>query len=244
MGFAELLLLLEVPYDSREAVGLAEQVMATIQQAAGDESCRLAERRGVFPHWPHSVFSQKGQRRRNATCTSIAPTGTIGIIAGTSAGIEPLFGLAYQRRALDGQILIEVNPVFRRHAEARGYYSDALERQLLEKGTLQAIASVPERDRRLFKTALEIPVEAHLRIQAAFQRHTDNAVSKTINLPESAGVADVEQAYRHAWQLGLKGVTVYRYGSKSAQVLELGVGQSVVEREHFVRCDPHACSSL
>ncbi|GIW92049.1 MAG: ribonucleotide-diphosphate reductase subunit alpha [Pirellulaceae bacterium] len=244
MGFAELLLLLEVPYDSREAVALAEQVMATIQQAAGDESCRLAERRGVFPHWPQSVYSRKGERRRNATCTSIAPTGTIGIIAGTSAGIEPLFGLAYQRRALDGQILVEVNPVFQRHAQARGYYNEALERQLLEQGTLQTVTSVPERDRRLFKTALEIPVESHLQIQAAFQRYTDNAVSKTINLPESAGVDEVERAYRRAWQLGLKGVTVYRYGSKAAQVLELGVGQSAVEREHFARCDPHACSSL
>ncbi len=244
MGFAELLLLLGIPYDSRQAVQVAENVMATIQNAAHEESCRLARTRGEFPHWQHSVFASQNVRRRNATCTSIAPTGTIGIIAGTSAGIEPLFGLAYQRRALDGQILVEINPIFRRHAQQKGYFDSRLEQELFEKGTLQAVTSVPEEDRRLFRTALEISPEAHLNIQAAFQKYTDNAVSKTINLLESASVADVDRAYRRAWELGLKGVTVYRYGSKAAQVLELGVGQSALEREHFARCDPHACPSV
>lgn len=241
MGFAELLILLEVPYDSPEAVAVAERVMETIQRTADDESARLASRRGVFPHWDHSIFRTLGKPRRNATCTSIAPTGTISLIAGTSAGIEPLFALAYRRHALDGQVLIEVNPLFLQHARRKGYYSDELVRTLTQFGSLAEGQAVPQAARALFRTALEISADGHLAIQAAFQRFTDNAVSKTVNMPQEATPADVAYVYRRAWELGLKGVTVYRYGSKSRQVLELGANETAAEREHFARCDPHAC---
>jgi ribonucleoside-diphosphate reductase alpha chain len=161
---------------------------------------------------------------RNATRTSIAPTGTLSILAGTSAGIEPLYALAYRRHVLDGQTLTELNPLFVRHAQQEGFYSDRLVRNLLDRGTLADLDAVPQATKDLFRTALEIAPEDHLRIQAAFQRHTDNAVAKTVNMPQSATAQEVAAVYRCAWELGLKGITVYRYGSKGEQVLQLGVG--------------------
>jgi ribonucleoside-diphosphate reductase alpha chain len=241
MGFAELLILLGIPYDSDQATSLAEELMRLIDAEALAASQDLAQQRGVFPNWDRSIYARRGLRLRNATRTSVAPTGTLSIIAGTSAGIEPLFALAYQRQALDGQTLIELNPLFLRYAQQKGFYSDQLVRDLLSRGSLSGLEAIPQAAKELFRTALEIAPEVHLRIQAAFQRHTNNSVSKTVNMPQSATVADVAEVYRRAWTLGLKGITVYRYGSKEDQVLRLGVDETPEQHEHFARCDPHAC---
>jgi ribonucleoside-diphosphate reductase alpha chain len=243
MGFAEMLILLGVPYASERALELADQLMQVVDEDALASSRQLAEERGAFPNWPRSVYGRAGVRLRNATRTSIAPTGTISIIAGTSAGIEPLFALAYHRQnVLGGRTLLgEVNPLLVRHARERGYYSEQFARDLQARGSLAGLPGVPPEDRELFRTALEISPEEHLRVQAAFQQHTDNAVSKTINMPQSATVGDVAAIYRRAWEWELKGVTVFRYGSKGQQVLHLGAGESSVEREHFARCDPEGC---
>jgi ribonucleoside-diphosphate reductase alpha chain len=244
MGFAEMLILLGISYDSDQAVTVAQELMQFMAEKARAASEHLATERGVFPNWPKSVYARQGGRPvrlRNATCTSIAPTGTLSIIAGTSAGIEPLFALAYRRHVLDGQTLVDVNPLFVRHARQQGFYSDRLMQQLEERGSLTGLPNVPTSAQALFPTALEIEPEAHLRIQAAFQKHVDNAVSKTINLPQSATPADIAAIYRQAWEMGLKGITVFRYGSKGHQVLELGSEETPEEHEHFVKCDPKSC---
>lgn len=242
MGFAELLLLLGVPYASTSAISVADELMRFVAQEADAASAALADERGVFPNWPQSDFASQGQRFRNATRTSIAPTGTIGIIAGTTAGIEPLFALAYRRQhVLDEQTLVELNPVFLRYARQHGLYNRQLIEQLCAQGTLAGVPGIPPDVRELFRTALEIEPEHHLLLQAAFQKHVDNAVSKTINLPHATTPDEIAAIYRRAWALGLKGITVYRYGSKGQQVLSLGTGQTSEEREHFATCDPHAC---
>lgn len=242
MGFAELLILLGIPYGSAAAATLAEEIMLHVSEHARAASEQLAHERGPFPDWDRSIYARSGLRVRNATRTSIAPTGTISIIAGTSAGIEPLFALAYRRcHVLVDEVLTELNPLFRSYAREHGFYSESLARELSRKGHLQQVVAVPEHAKVLFRTALELSPDEHLAVQAAFQKHVDNAVSKTINLPREATMHDVLAAYRRAWELGLKGITVYRYGSRSTQVLELGVGEAVQEREHFVRCEPLAC---
>jgi ribonucleoside-diphosphate reductase alpha chain len=217
MGFAELLILLGIPYASDRALALADELMRFIDGEALAASHGLAHERGIFPNWEGSVYGREGLRLRNATRTSIAPTGTLSIIAGTSAGIEPLFAFAYRRHVLGGQTLIELNPLFLRYAKQGGFYTDQLVQDLLAQGSLRGLEGVPPCARELFRTALEIAPEDHLRIQAAFQRHTDNSVSKTINLPQSATAEEVAAVYRRAWKLGLKGITVYRYGSKEPQ---------------------------
>jgi ribonucleoside-diphosphate reductase alpha chain len=242
MGFAEMLILLGIPYASDEAATVADEVMRHLDGAALIASHALAHERGVFPNWEGSVYGREGLQLRNATRTSVAPTGTLSIIAGTSAGIEPLFALAYRRQhVLGGQSLVELNPLFLRYAREHCFYSEGLVQGLLARGTLAGLEEVPQEAKELFRTALEIAPEDHLRIQAAFQQHTDNAVSKTVNLPHSATVEEVAAVYRRAWELRLKGITVYRYGSKDEQVLQLGVGETPEEHEHFARCDPHAC---
>ena len=237
MGFAELCILLGISYASDQAIQLAEDLMEFIDREARVASIQLAESRGVFPHWSRSIYPTSGIRIRNATRTSIAPTGTISIIAGTSSGIEPLFALAYRQHVLDDQVLTELNPLLLRHLERLGH--DASK-------ALESVAATGRLDEggegnRLFATALEISPEQHVRVQAAFQKHVDNAVSKTINLPKEASPRDVAQAYVLAHQLGCKGVTVFRYGSKSETVLELGAGEVPEEHEHFSKCDPGAC---
>jgi ribonucleoside-diphosphate reductase alpha chain len=242
MGFAELLILLGVGYGSGRSVEVAEELMKFIADESRAASAALAEERGVFPQWSRSRHGRRGLRLRNVALNSIAPTGTISILAGTSAGIEPLFALAYRRRhVLGDQTLVELNPLFLRYALQQGFETEALRRELAARGRLEGLAGVPAEAAVLFRTALEIDPADHLRIQAAFQKHTDNAVSKTINLPEAATAGQIAAIYTEAWRLGLKGITVYRYGSKGEQVLELGTGETVEQREHFARCDPGAC---
>jgi ribonucleoside-diphosphate reductase alpha chain len=241
MGFAECLVRLRVPYGSDEALAWADRVASFLAAEADVASRALADERGVFPNWERSVHAASGRRLRNATRLSIAPTGTLSIIAGTTAGIEPLFALAYRRaHTMDGEPLVEVNPVLLRHLARRGLDAPAVIDTILATGTARA-APVPDDVRRLFVTATELPVSRHLAIQAAFQRHVDNAVSKTVNLPEDAGREAVAEAFRQGWRLGLKGVTVYRSGSKSQQVITLGVGEDAASREVFAKCDPGAC---
>jgi len=242
MGFADTLIRLGIGYASDEAARFAEQLMRTIARTATGASAALAERRGVFPAWVGSIYGTQQLKIRNATRTSIAPTGTIGMIAGTSASIEPLFALAYRRTGvLGGQTLEEVNPLFVEYLERNRLERDQVLTAVQERGRLADVPNVPEDLKRLFVTALEIPVDQHLAIQAAFQRHVDNSVSKTINMRNDATPDDVAHAYRRAWELGLKGITVYRYGSKAGQVLELGVEDEPHHYEHTSRCDPEEC---
>ncbi|MGE5278195.1 MAG: adenosylcobalamin-dependent ribonucleoside-diphosphate reductase [Acidobacteriota bacterium] len=242
LGFAEMLILLGIPYGSEAAVSLAEELARRLSEEARGASEALAQERGEFPNWPGSAPASGGSRVRNATRISIAPTGTISIVAGTSAGIEPLFALAYRREnVLDGQVLTEVNPLFLRHVRRRVAEPEALLAEIVARGSLAEVPGLPPQTRSLFRTALELSPEDHLRVQAAFQKHVDNAVSKTINLPESATADEVRAIYLRAWRLGLKGITIYRYGSRERQVLRVGAGESALEYENFARCDPQAC---
>ena len=241
MGFAELLIRLGIPYADERAVTLADELMRFLDEQTLAASEELARERGVFPNWERSVYRDSGVRVRNATRTSIAPTGTLSIIAGTSPSIEPLFGLAYRRRALDGQTLLEWNPLVLRYAADHGLDVEAIKHELQTRGSLAHLVGASQEMKELFQTALEIPPQAHLAIQEAFQRHVDNAVSKTVNLPHGATPGDVATIYRSAWERGLKGITIYRYGSLGDQVLELGLDETGQDREHFTRCDPHAC---
>lgn len=241
MGFAEMLIRLGVSYAEAAAVRIAADIASFMAREARAASARLAEERGPFPNWEKSGYVVSGLRLRNATLLSIAPTGTLSIIAGTSSGIEPLFALAYHRSALDGRVLTEWNPLALRELERRGLATEDVVQGIARSGRLASVPGIPEDLRRLFVTALEIPPEQHVRIQAAFQSAVDNAVSKTVNLPHEATPTDIANVYRLAHRLGCKGITVFRYGSTGTQVLELGAGEEPYEREHFVRCDPEAC---
>jgi ribonucleoside-diphosphate reductase alpha chain len=225
MGWADLLFTMGIPYDSQEATDLGDQLMAFVREKSHDQSAKLAEERGPFPNWNHSIY--KNQRpMRNSTVTTIAPTGTISMIAGCSSGVEPIFALAFEHRVKqpDGErVLTFVNETFERIAKEQGFYSDALMQEIVKRGSLHGIRGLPERASEVFKTSHEIGFEWHVRHQAAFQRSTDNGVSKTINLPNSASEEDVARAYRLAWELGCLGITVFRDGCKGEQVLNAGV---------------------
>ncbi|VEN73383.1 Vitamin B12-dependent ribonucleotide reductase [Candidatus Desulfarcum epimagneticum] len=222
MGFADMLYQLEVPYDSREALEVAESVMGFIQKTSHGASGDLARERGVFENFGKSVFKGKeGCEYRNAAITTIAPTGTLSIIAGCSSGIEPLFALNFVKTVMDNDELMEVNPYFEKVAREKGFYSHALMRRIAKKASIKDIDEVPEDVRKVFVTAHDVSPEMHIRMQAAFQAHTDNAVSKTVNLPGEATQGDVLNIYKMAWDLGCKGVTIYRDGSRDRQVLSI-----------------------
>jgi len=230
MGFADMLFQMGIPYNSEEALQAAEEVMHFIQEACHETSETLAQERGVFANWERSIFKDKGLQRRNATTTTIAPTGTLSIIAGCSSGIEPLFALSFVRTVMDNDKLMEVNPVFEKAARERGFYRPELMDQVARKGSIHEIEEIPEDVRRVFVTAHDVSSEWHIRMQAAFQKHTDNAVSKTVNLPRDATVEDVRKVYDLAYQLRCKGVTIYRDGSKENQVLSFGQRKEEAER--------------
>lgn len=229
MGFADMLIALGIPYDSEAALGVAKNVMSAIQDASKEASRALAQERGAFPNFPLSEYAHNGDEPlRNATTTTIAPTGTISIIAGTSSGVEPIFALAYVRNVLDNNRLIESNPLFVEYCKERGLYTDELMQKVAQTGSVAHIEELPEDVRALFVTAHDIAPEWHVRIQAAFQEYVDNAVSKTVNFPHSATVGDIETVYMLAYHLGCKGITVYRDGSRETQVLQVEKGKQPV----------------
>jgi len=226
MGFAHLLILMGKSYDSEEGVALGEEVMRFIQKEGHEASQELAELRGPFPNFTGSRYALKGMPPlRNATVTTIAPTGTLSIIANCSSGIEPLFALSYTRRALEDMELFEIDPVFLRVSKEMGFWRPEWADALRTTGFLGPEAEIPPHARQLFITAFEIPPARHIQMQAAFQRHTDNAVSKTINFPPDATKDDVQEAFVLAYRMGCKGVTMYRSGTRQGQVLTCGLSQ-------------------
>ncbi len=244
MGWADLLFELAIPYDSEQALALADRLMAFIRSRAHEQSARLAEERGPFPNWARSIY-RAARPLRNAAVTTVAPTGTISMIAGCSSGIEPVFALAFEHRVRgdNERVLTFVSETFERLARAQGFSTEALMAEVARRGSLEGVAGVPEGARRVFRTAHEIAYPWHVRHQAAFQKHTDNGVSKTINLPRDATVEDVAGAYLLAWELGCLGITVFRDGCKGEQVLNVGIragdaaapvpgGQAVKPRPH------------
>ncbi|MFZ3383916.1 MAG: adenosylcobalamin-dependent ribonucleoside-diphosphate reductase [Candidatus Methanoperedens sp.] len=219
MGFADMLAQLGTPYDSEEALKTAEEVMSFIQEKSHSASEYLALYRGEFPNFSGSIYKKP---IRNSTVTTVAPTGSISIIGGCSSGIEPLFAVSFVRNVLEGTKLIEVNPHFEAKAKERGFYSEELMMKIAKTGTLAGIKEIPDDVKRVFVTAFDIAPEWHVKMQATFQKYCDNAVSKTINFPNDVDIKEVEKAFMLAYELKCKGITVYRYGSKSRQVLYLG----------------------
>jgi ribonucleoside-diphosphate reductase alpha chain len=228
MGFADMLIEFGIPYNSHEAAHLAEEVMKFIQEEGRKVSAFLARERGVFPNFSGSIFdTENGLRVRNATVTTIAPTGTISMIANCSSGIEPMFAIVYEKNVLDGKKLLEVHPAFKRIAQTEGFYSDELMKMVADGGSLHKIYGIPKRIRDIFVTSHDIEPRWHINLQAAFQKYTDNAVSKTVNFRHEATMAEVDEVYRLAYDLNCKGVTVYRDGSRQNQVITTGTaGQS------------------
>ena len=221
MGFADMLLYLGVPYNSEEGVETAQKLMAFIEKEGKDASAKLAETRGAFPLFNESTLAG-GVPVRNATVTTIAPTGTLSIIAGVSSGVEPVFAFAYIRNIMDGTHFIETNAILKERLERSGLLSDELMSRIAKEGTLAHIPGLPEEIKRVFVCAHDVSPIWHIRMQAAFQDHTDNAVSKTVNFVSSATREDVSEVYQLAWRLGCKGTTIYRDGSRAEQVLNIG----------------------
>ena len=222
MGFADLLIKLGISYNSEEAIQCAEGLMKFFSQKANEASIRLAEKRGVFSNYPKSIYAQKGnQRYRNATRTTIAPTGTISIIANCSSGIEPLFAIVYKRHVLLEDGLPEIHPMFVETAKRHGFYSERLIGEVSKAGSMQNIKGVPDDVKRIFITARDVTPEQHVRIQAACQKYIDNGVSKTINFPNEATIDDVKKVFLLAYKSGCKGITVYRDKSRMSQVLSI-----------------------
>lgn len=222
MGFADLLMRLGVPYNSEAGVELGRKIMEFIQTTGHAASAKLGEERGSFPNYPGSIFEKTGQPMRNATVTTIAPTGTISIIAGCSSGIEPIFALAFTRNVMDNDRLIEVNGQFETILKEKNLYSQALIENVAKTGNVKGLTELPAELRAAFVTAYEVTPEWHIRMQAAFQKFTDNAVSKTVNFPKEATKEDIRDVYELAYNLDCKGVTVYRAGSREGEVLTVG----------------------
>jgi ribonucleoside-diphosphate reductase alpha chain len=219
MGFADMLIRLGIPYTSPEAVQFAERLMHFVHTESLNASMALARERGVFPNFDKSVYPKRGMKVRNATVNTIAPTGTISIIANCSSGIEPLFAISFVRNVLSGTKLFEVNPLFEEMARRKGIYTQELLARIAQRGSVQDIKEIPRDIRKVFVTAFDVTPEQHLRHQAAFQQYTDNSVSKTVNLPGDASINDVRKIYLAAHRFKCKGITIYRYGSKDDQVL-------------------------
>ncbi len=222
MGFADALAAMGIPYDSDEGLAAGEEIARFLQEESHKASEELALERGNFPNYPGSLWEREGRPMRNATVTTIAPTGTISIIAGCSSGIEPLFAITYVRNVIEGTRMVEINSVFKKVAEERGFYSNDLILEIARSGTAKYMEVIPPEVRRVFVTAFDIEPHWHVKMQAVFQKYCDNAVSKTINFPPDASIDDIDSAYRMAYELGCKGITAYRYGSKKEQVLYLG----------------------
>lgn len=239
MAFADILVMLEIPYASKEAVDLAEKMMKFIDDEGDKMSEEIAKKRGVFPNWRDSIFDIQKRKMRNATTTTIAPTGTIGIIASVSQGVEPIFALAYTRLSFIGKDsekpveLVEVNPLFEEVAKREGFYSEELMKKIAHHGTVVGIKEVPQKWQKVFMTAHDITPEWHMKMQAAFQKYTDNAVSKTINYPNEATIEDVKNGYMLAYKLNCKGTTIYRSGSKQLQILNVGVKKEKKDGERM-----------
>ena len=236
MGFADMLTQLGIPYNSNETLQIAEEVMKFIQCESRKASEGLAERRGVFSNYEKSIYCMRnGPRLRNATTTTIAPTGTLSIIANCSSGIEPIFAISYIRNIMDNTELLEVNPIFESVAYKRGFHSDELMRRIAERGSIQGLVEVPADVRETFVTSHDISPEWHVRVQATFQKYTDNAVSKTVNFPHDATPKDVEEVFILAYKLGCKGITVYRDGSREEQVLNISAVNKVLTPGNLVQ---------
>ena len=235
MGFADLLMSLEISYDSDEAIAMGKRIMSLISEEAKKASEELACERGPFPNIERSTYKGKTPIR-NATLTTIAPTGSISIIAGCSSGVEPLFGLVFRRKILGGEEFLEVNPVFEKIAKKRKFFSDELMKKVANTGSVRNIDGLGDDVKRIFVTALDTSPKWHIKMQAAFQEYVDNAVSKTVNFPNDATVDDVKSVYKMAYELGCKGVTIYRYGSRSEQVLY--IGEEKVKKELKPRARP------
>jgi len=232
MGFAEMLYKLEIPYNDERALTIASEIMRYIRKNAVEASIKLAKERGSFPEIENSMWRQAGIREiRNATLTTIAPTGTISILAGTSSGIEPVFALSFIRSVLEETKMLEVNQIFEQAAIKEKCYSRELAFQVAENGSVQRLKYLPEKIRKVFVTSHDISPTWHVRMQAAFQKYTDNAVSKTVNLPSEATIEDVKNIFLLAHKLRCKGITVYRDGSKKTQVLYKGSGE--MKKDHI-----------
>jgi ribonucleoside-diphosphate reductase alpha chain len=222
MGYADLLIMLGIPYDSEEALELSQKVMSFIQDESKNASRELAKEKGIFPNFKGSIYNgPDGYEIRNATTTTIAPTGTLSIIADCSSGVEPLFAISFVKNVMDNDKLVEVNKYFKKIAADEGFYSEELMEKIAETGNLKETGSVPPKYKRIFVTAHEISPKWHVRTQAAFQKFVDNAVSKTVNFPNDAKVSDVEDVYMLAYRLGCKGITIYRDKSRESQVLQV-----------------------
>jgi ribonucleoside-diphosphate reductase alpha chain len=222
MGFADCLFMLEIPYDSKAAIELGRKIMKFINEQAQDASAELAKLKGSFPNWPASTWAAKHKKKvRNATITCVAPTGTLSIIADCSAGIEPVYSLVFMRQILEGRRLLQVNPIFKKAAEQIGIYTKELESAVNKSGTIKFMKAVPAKMRNVFKCAFDVSPQWHIRMQAAFQEHCDAAVSKTINFAANATISDVDKAYRLAFELGCKGITIYRSTSRKLEPMTL-----------------------
>lgn len=251
MGFADLLIRLKISYQERQAIAFAQKLMQFIHQESLKASSALAKERGVFPNFAKSIYARRGLHLRNATVNTVAPTGTISIIAGCSSGIEPLFAISYIRHVLSGSRFFEVHPLFEEIAKKRGFYSKDLIAEIAQTGSLKKIKGPPQDIQKIFVTAFDIPPEQHLQVQAAFQKSCDNSVSKTINLPAEATVEEIKKIYLMAYRLKCKGITVYRYGSKEDQVLSLSQQKGsfpvrrndliMVASEYAGGCNDEAC---